>query len=139
MLRRYGINMKIRTVDTSQFINRLRSGDYEMTSMSYPELQYPSSSLMTLFNSRLIDSTWNTARVIDPAVDYLTEQIAASQEDPQRLLHLGHAFDRVLTWNHYMIPQWNLNKFRLAYKNKFAKPDVRPKYDVGLDTWWVIP
>ncbi|GMO34468.1 MAG: extracellular solute-binding protein [Termitinemataceae bacterium] len=137
MLKHYGIIMKIRTVDPSQFINRLRSGDFEMTSMSYPELQYPSSSLMILFHSSHIDSTWNLARIIDPAVDNLVEQIAGSQEDPKRLLHLGHALDRVLTWNHYMIPQWHLNKFRLAYKNKFVKPALRPKYDVGLDTWWV--
>jgi microcin C transport system substrate-binding protein len=36
-----------------------------------------------------------------------------------------------------MIPQWFLPRYRLAYLNKFGVPAVRPKYDKGLDTWWV--
>jgi microcin C transport system substrate-binding protein len=33
--------------------------------------------------------------------------------------------------------EWHLPKFRLAYANKFAKPAVRPRYAIGIDTWWV--
>jgi microcin C transport system substrate-binding protein len=36
-----------------------------------------------------------------------------------------------------MIPQWYLANYRLAYRNKFGIPGVRPKYDIGLDCWWV--
>jgi microcin C transport system substrate-binding protein len=92
---------------------------------------------MIVWHSAYLDSTWNTAGVTDSAVDYFTEQIAASQEDGARLLALGRAFDRILTWNHYIIPEWYSANFRLAYQNKFEKPATHAKYDYGLDTWWV--
>jgi microcin C transport system substrate-binding protein len=134
---RYGIDMRIRTVDQSQYINLLRSRDFDMLARGAPAFPYPSSDLLILWNSRYIDSTWNTPGVSDAAVDYLTEFIAAHQEDDAALTAAGRAFDRVLTWNNYMIPEWFLDHYRLAYKNKFGIPEVRPKYDIGIDCWWV--
>ncbi|MCP4366607.1 MAG: ABC transporter substrate-binding protein, partial [Deltaproteobacteria bacterium] len=63
----------------------------------------------------------------------------ASQDDEEALLHYGRALDRVLTWNHYVIPEWHISKFRVAYWNKFSRPEIRPKYALGIDTWWVDP
>ncbi|MDR2865458.1 MAG: extracellular solute-binding protein [Spirochaetaceae bacterium] len=136
-LERYGIDMKIRSVDDSQFINRLRSRDFDMISWRYLANQTPSSDLMIVWNTKHIDSTWNIAGVSDPAIDYLTTKISENQEDGEKLLALGRALDRVLTWNSYLIPEWNLPSFRIAFKNKFGKPAVRPKYDVGIETWWI--
>ncbi|GHU41787.1 ABC transporter substrate-binding protein [Spirochaetia bacterium] len=136
-LERYGITMRIRNIDVSQYINRLRSRDFDLLANGSPAFQAPSSELMVVWHSQFIDSTWNTPGVTDDAVDYLTEQIAANQEDDAKLLTLGRALDRVLTLNIYCVPQWYLNKFRLAYIDKFDKPNVRPKYDVGFNTWWV--
>jgi microcin C transport system substrate-binding protein len=135
-LERYGISMHIRNVDQSQYINRLRSRDFDMLHSVSPAMPYPSSDLLILWNSRYIDSTWNTPGVSDPAVDYLTDYIAAHQEDDAILSAAGRALDRVLTWNNYLIPCWYLNHYRIAYVNKFGIPPVRPKYDIGLDNWW---
>ncbi|MDR2097629.1 MAG: extracellular solute-binding protein [Spirochaetaceae bacterium] len=135
-LARYGIDMRIRTVDQSQYINRLRSRDFDMLARGAPAFAYPSSDLLILWNSRYIDSTWNTPGVSDPAVDYLTEFIAAHQEDDAALTAAGRALDRVLTWNSYLIPEWYLDHYRIAYKNKFGIPAIRPKYEIGLDCWW---
>jgi microcin C transport system substrate-binding protein len=136
-LERYGIDMHIRTVDDSQFINRLRVRDFDMTAWVFYPNQTPSSDLMIMWNSKHIDSTWNTPGVSDPAVDYLTEQIAANQQNSEKLLALGRALDRVLTWNFYIIPEWHIPFFRIAYKDKFGKPGTSPKFDIGLDTWWL--
>ncbi|WP_443088913.1 extracellular solute-binding protein [Vibrio sp. M260118] len=136
-LRLMGIDMKLRTVDRTQYIKRLRDRDFDMVSSSYFANAYPSSSLMIVWNSKFIDSTYNTAGVIDPAVDYLTEQIADHQQDPDKLLLLGRALDRVLQWNFYMVPQWHYSNYRVATWDKFERPEVRPDYDLGVDTWWV--
>jgi microcin C transport system substrate-binding protein len=136
-LARYGIDMHIRTVDQSQYINRLRSRDFDMLDGSSPAFPYPSSDLQILWNSRFIDSTWNTPGVSDPAVDYLTEYIAAHQEDEALLTAAGRAFDRVLTWNSYLIPEWHSNRYRLAYIDKFGIPPERPKYSLDIDFWWI--
>ncbi|MDN3685989.1 ABC transporter substrate-binding protein [Vibrio sinaloensis] len=136
-LKRMGIEMKIRTVDTTQYIKRLRDRDFDMISSAYSANPYPAPNLMLVWNSNFIDSTYNTAGVIDPVIDSLTEQIANSQENPQALLTLGKALDRVLQWNFYIIPQWHLSKYRVAMWDKFERPDVMPKYDLGQDTWWI--
>jgi microcin C transport system substrate-binding protein len=136
-LKRMGIDMKIRTVDTTQYIKRLRDRDFDMVSSAYSANAYPSPNLMIAWNSNYIDSTYNTAGVIDPVIDSLTEQISKSQQDPEKLLTLGRALDRVLQWNFYTIPQWHLGKYRVAMWDKFERPDTLPKYDLGVDTWWI--
>lgn len=136
-LAKYGIDMHIRMVDTSQFINRLRSHDFDMIAYGSPVNAYPSADMAIVWHSAYIDSTWNIPGVSDPAVDYLIERIMENQENDSALLSLGRAVDRVLMWNFYVIPHWHISEFRLAYINKFARPAIRPKYDVGLDTWWV--
>ena len=88
-LRLLGIDMRLRTVDTTQYIKRLRDRDFDMVSAGYGANPYPSPNLMIAWNSNFIDSTYNTAGVKDPAVDYLTEQIAENQENPEKLLSLG--------------------------------------------------
>lgn len=132
-----GIEMKIRTVDTTQYIKRLRDRDFDMLSSPYSANAYPSPNLMIVWNSNFIDSTYNTAGVKDPVVDHLTAEIAKNQENPDALLYLGRALDRVLQWNFYVIPQWHLSKYRVAMWDKFERPETMPKYDLGIDTWWI--
>lgn len=136
-LKRMGIDMKIRTVDTTQYIKRLRDRDFDMVSSSYSANPYPGPNLMIVWNSNYIDSSYNTAGVMDPVVDELTQKISTSQQDPEALLALGKALDRVLQWNYYIIPQWHLSKYRVAMWDKFERPSIMPKYDLGQDTWWI--
>lgn len=138
-LERMGITMSIRVVDDTQFINRMRSRDFDMISGSYSASHYPTSDLKIIWRSDYLDYTWNTAGVQDEVVDALVDGIEASQDDDAALLAYGRAFDRVLTWNHYVIPEWHISTFRVAYWNKFSRPEIRPKYGLGLFTWWIDP
>jgi microcin C transport system substrate-binding protein len=29
--------------------------------------------------------------------------------------------------------------FRVAFWDRFGRPKVAPKYDLGFDTWWIDP
>ncbi|MDR2632754.1 MAG: extracellular solute-binding protein [Treponema sp.] len=136
-LARFGIDMHIRMVDVSQFVNRLRSRDYDMLDRGYSANAYPSANLVFSWHSDYIDSTYNLAGVRDPALNYLVEGIIAHQEDEEALLAWGKALDRVLTWNHYVIPQWHTSQFRVAYTQQLQKPPIRPRYVLGLNTWWI--
>ncbi len=136
-LEKLGVTMNIRVVDTTQFTNRLRERDFDMISGGYSANYYPSSDLKIVWHSDYIDYTYNTAGVQDPAVDYLVEGIEKHQNDEEALLHWGRALDRVLTWNFYVMPQWHISMFRVAYWNKFERPETRPEYSLGVDTWWV--
>ena len=133
---RMGINVTIRTVDSSQYQNRVWKRDFDMIRGVYPSFFYPNTDVNDVWRSNFIDSTYNQAGVQDPAVDYLVDGILANQENAKALLAWGRALDRVLTWNLYLIPDWTLPKYRIAYWNKFSRPPVKPRYDLGVGTWW---
>jgi microcin C transport system substrate-binding protein len=136
-LKLLGITMTIRSIDVTQYTKRLRDRDFDMVSSSFGANPYPSPNLMIQWHSSYLDSTYNTAGVQSPVVDALTQDIAKSQEDSEKLHALGRALDRVLTWNFYMIPQWYISQYRVATWDKFERPTSMPKYDLGIDTWWV--
>lgn len=135
-LKRLGIDMTVRYIDISQFTNRLRGRDFDMTATLYNTSTYPDANLKIAWSSQYIDSSYNTPGVQDPAIDTLTAQIEKHQGQKEALLSLGRALDRVLTWNQFMIPMWYSNHDRFAYWNKFAMPAVRPAYSLGFDSWW---
>ncbi|HFK7184737.1 TPA: extracellular solute-binding protein [Serratia odorifera] len=135
-LQRLGITMEIREIDASQYTRRVRNRDFDMVSTVYPAMPFPSADLQIYWGSAYIDSSYNTPGVSDPAVDALLAQIAKNQGNEQALLPLGRALDRVLTWNHYMLPMWYSNHDRYAFWDKFSLPAIRPAYDIGFDNWW---
>ncbi|NVK29981.1 MAG: ABC transporter substrate-binding protein, partial [Gammaproteobacteria bacterium] len=136
-LEKLGVSMSIRMVDTAQYTKRMRDRDFDMISSSWQTMLYPNSNLLFYWNSNYIDSTYNKPGVRSAAVDALTQAIADNQENPDQLAVLGPALDRVLLWNFYAIPQWHISMFRVAYWDKFARPSLRPAYDLGVDTWWI--
>lgn len=138
-LERMGVKMNIRMVDTTQFVNRMRNRDYDMISRGYSANPHPSSNLKIIWHSDYIDHTYNAAGVADPAIDALVTAIGEVQEDTEALLHYGRALDRVLQWNFFVMPEWHISSFRLARWDKFSRPRVRPKYTMGLDSWWFDP
>ncbi|OMH29529.1 extracellular solute-binding protein [Motiliproteus sp. MSK22-1] len=135
-LAKIGITLNLRQVDSTQFINRVREHDFDMVSFRYSANPYPSSSLKIIWRSDFVDSTWNIANVTDPAIDALIDGINTHQENPRKLQAYGRALDRTLLWNFYIIPQWHLSAFRIAYWDKFSRPESRPLYSLGIDTWW---
>jgi len=52
----------------------------------------------------------------------------------------AQALDRVLMYGEYLLPNWYIDKHRIAYWNKFAYPKTLPLYfsatDWMLKTWW---
>lgn len=135
-LKRMGINMSIRTVDNSQFFNRLRDHDYDLVSYGFSENYYPNVNLKSAWHSSDPDNVFQFTGVQNKGIDMIIDQIDAAQNYPEQLKKLGPALDRILQWNFFIIPQWNISKFRVAYWDKFSKPKIRPKYGFGISTWW---
>jgi microcin C transport system substrate-binding protein len=42
----------------------------------------------------------------------------------------------VLLWRHYVSPHWYLGFHRLAWWDKFGRPEAPTPYNLGTDTWW---
>jgi len=109
-LERLGIVVEYRAVDTQQYIARINEFDYDMLAVNYIGIK-------------------------SPMIDQLIEEVIAAT-DREQLVARVHALDRVLLWNYFVIPQWYNDYFRVAYWNKFARPEIMPKTTLGLMHWW---
>jgi microcin C transport system substrate-binding protein len=140
-LERMGIAMEIRTVDSSQYVNRLDNYDFDMTSVVWAQSLSPGNEQRDFWSSEAADrpGTRNLAGIKDPAVDHLINEIIAAP-DRQSLVVACRALDRVLLWGYYCIPNWYIRTYRIAYWNKFSRPKIKAKYALGFsDTWWIDP
>ena len=72
------------------------------------------------------------------AIDALVDDVI-NAKDRTGLVTATHALDRMLSWGHYVIPNWHFPYFRVASWDKFARPKVSPPYALALDTWWIAP
>ena len=123
-------------MDNSQITNRMRSRDYGHDAARMAGDAVAQFRLQISWSSEYINSTYNAPGVQSPVIDSLINQIIAAQGNKEKLLPLGRALDRVLTWNYYMLPMWYMAEDRLAWWDKFSQPAVRPVYSLGIDTWW---
>ncbi|MDK9357109.1 extracellular solute-binding protein [Lelliottia sp. V106_10] len=135
-LERLGVTVEIRQVDNAQITNRMRNRDYDMMPRLWQAQPWPNSNLRISWASEYINSSYNAPGVTSPVIDNLIAQITAAQGDKEKLLPLGRALDRVLTWNYYMLPMWFMGEDRIAWWDKFSQPSIRPIYSLGLDNWW---
>lgn len=134
-----GIDMEIRRVDTSQFINRLRSHDFDMVSYIWSQSVSPGNEQRNFWSSSSADvvGSQNIIGLKDPVVDKLVEQLIQANSRESLTLH-ARALDRVLQWGYYVVWNYYTDKWRIAYWDKFGQPAVVPDYDYGLLTWWAL-
>jgi microcin C transport system substrate-binding protein len=138
-LERIGIAVTVRTVDEPQYENRLRNWDFDIITYAWQETLLPGSELRDYWGSRAADQAGsdNVIGIKNSAVDAMIDRVlfAKSRED---LVGACKALDRVLLWNHYVVPQWSYHKLRVAYWDRFSHPDPLPEYGVTAfpTVWW---
>lgn len=138
-LRRLGIEVHVRTVDSTQYQNRLRDFDFDMTTLWYNRHNIsPGNEQRGYWGSEAARTQGgqNIVGIQNPVIDDLLDKLIRAP-DREALITRARALDRVLLWNHYVIPHWHLRGFRVAYWNIFGRPEVNPRYALGFDTWWV--
>ncbi len=141
MLRKIGVTVSLRIIDTSQYISRVNSFDYDMVMLALPQSESPGNEQRDYWSTKAADApgSRNYSGIKNPVVDALVDKVifANSQEE---LLTATHALDRVLLWNYYIVPQFTRPNVWLAYWNKFGMPAKQPDY-LGPDTesWWIDP
>ncbi|MDB4442593.1 ABC transporter substrate-binding protein, partial [bacterium] len=135
-----GIEMDIRVVDTAQYMNRRRDFDFDMMIATFGQSESPGNEQREYWGSSAADipGTRNFAGLKNPVVDEIIEQIISAQ-NRKELVFATRALDRLLLWEHIVIPQWHIAKFRVAYWNKFSRSQIIPRYSLGFDTWWIDP
>ena len=138
-LERLGITVSVRTVDEAQYENRLRSWDFDIITYAWGESLLPGNEQRGYWGSQAADQpgSENVIGIKNPAVDAMIEQVvfAKNRDD---LVAATKALDRVLLWNHYVVPQWTYNKLRTARWDRFGHPNPLPKYGMSAfpTLWW---
>jgi microcin C transport system substrate-binding protein len=132
--------MNLRLVDPSQYENRMKKFDYDMTVVGFGESLSPGNEQREFWGSQSAEEEGgaNVLGIQSKAVDALINQIV-NAPDRATLVTRIHALDRMLSWGHYLIPNWHLSHFRVASWDKFARPKISPPYSLPLDTWWIDP
>jgi microcin C transport system substrate-binding protein len=138
-LERLGITVNIRTVDSVQYQNRLRSFDFDITTALWGQSLSPGNEQRDFFGSQAADrpGSRNIPGIKNPAVDTLIDRIIYAKNYAE-LAASCKAMDRVLLWNCYIVPQFAYGFQRYARWDRFSHPDPLPKYGVsGFPTlWW---
>jgi microcin C transport system substrate-binding protein len=138
-LERLGMTVTVRTVDEAQYENRLRSWDFDMITSAWGETLSPGNEQRGYWGSQAADEpgSYNLIGIKNPAVDALIDQLIFAKNRAE-LEAAAKALDRVLLWNHYVVPQWTYGKVRSARWDRFGHPEPMPKYGRAAfpTVWW---
>lgn len=134
-LKKLGITMNYRTVDSSLYERRTRTFDFDMIVTSFPQSASPGNEQRSMFHSATANDPGsnNMPGIANPVVDAMVEEII-SANDRQHLVAACRAMDRVLMYQDYVVPNWYINVHRIAYRDEFVIPRTLPLY-YDPETW----
>jgi microcin C transport system substrate-binding protein len=137
-LERLGIKATLRTVDSAQWISRVTEFDFDVTTLKFHQSESPGNEQRYYWGSEAADTkgSGNFIGIKNPAVDKLIDRIILAKNRPD-LVAATQALDRVLLWNHYVVPQWDTPYERVAMWNVLGRPGKLPRRDLSLhQVWW---
>ncbi|MGB2247542.1 MAG: extracellular solute-binding protein [Alcanivorax sediminis] len=138
-LKALGINANVVTLDSAQYIERLRNFEFDMMVGSMGQSSSPGNEQKEYWSSEAADrpNSRNLIGIKNPVVDALVDKIIAAP-DRDALIVACRALDRVLQWNYYSVLNWYTDTYRIAYQSRLEHPQFGRYVDPGtaLDTWW---
>lgn len=137
-LEQMGIELNIRTVDLSQYINRIRDFDYDMIVVGYGQSASPGNEQTGYWGSKAANTkgSRNYMGIKNPVVDAMISNVINAGSRGE-LTTAVKTLDRVLLWGEYLIPQWYYPYDRIAHSSKLMRPDSEPLYSTDIYTWWI--
>ncbi|MEM6903542.1 MAG: ABC transporter substrate-binding protein, partial [Pseudomonadota bacterium] len=136
-LARLGIVADIRSVDATQFRQRLNAFDYDVVLYRWINTLSPGLEQRLYWGSEFADQegSRNYAGVRSEAVDALASGIANATSRDDLIAH-AHALDRVLTHGHYAVLLYHLGHDLVAYWDPVRRPTRTPLYGLVIEAWW---
>jgi microcin C transport system substrate-binding protein len=138
VLEKLGIRASVRIVDTSQYQRREDSFDFDIIVAVFQQTESPGNEQRDYWGSEAADreGSRNVIGIKNPAVDKLIDRIILAK-DRQDLVAATRALDRVLLWNHYVVPQYHMPFERLAFWDMYRRPEKLPSKGGSFPrVWW---
>jgi microcin C transport system substrate-binding protein len=149
-LEKLGITLKERNVDFALYRRRLEEYDFDMITIAGGDFTLPDATgLLTAFGSKSADEKGNNnfRGVKSAAADHLLK-VMSEAKTLEELRDAARAFDRVVMWSHWQVPDLYASDEKASYWNKFGMPARRPLFftiDTSsgfaawpLETWWIL-
>ncbi len=136
-LKRLGITLKIRQVDSAQYWSRMKAYDFDIVQQTWRSSLSPGNEQINRWSTRAADiqGTLNYPGVRSPAADALIDALLRAKERPE-FISAVRAFDRVLLSGSYVIPLFYAPGQWVAHWRRIASPASMPLTGVALDAWW---
>jgi len=137
-LKLLGVKTRVRTVDVPQYVRLIETFDFDCIVSSWGQSLSPGNEQRGYWGSASADrnGSRNYIGIKDPVIDQLIERLifATSRKD---LITATRALDRVLLWNHFVVPMWYIGYERTARWNRFGRPEKLPEFSDGFPAiWW---
>lgn len=135
-LKKLGIELNYRTIDTALYQRRLEQFDYDMVVGSFSQSQSPGNEQMDFWHGSNAGNpgSKNYMGLNNPVVDRLVENLVAAP-DRKSLITASQALDRVLLWGDYIVPNWYIEGYRVTYWDQFHRPATAPLYYPQGESW----
>jgi microcin C transport system substrate-binding protein len=137
-LERLGIRPLVRTIDSAQYERRIQTFDFRHRGdeLGPVAVARQRAARFLGLGSRRPARQPQSRRHKGPGVDYLIDRVIFAK-DRDELVTATRALDRVLLWNHFVVPTWHIPYDRTARWDRFGRPDTLPDYTIGFPTiWW---
>ena len=131
-----GIDARFQRIDPAQHTDRRRNRDYDMIFDQYTAFMDTGTGLHQRFGSEAADDVFNPAGLRSELVDAVID-LSLDAPDPETRDAALMALDRVLRYEHFMIPGWFNDTVWVAHWDIFQRPDDTPPFSTGeMDFWW---
>lgn len=138
LVRRVGIEARVRNVDASQYQGRLDAFDYDMIFYEWSQSLSPGNEQSFYWGSASVDEngTRNYMGVRSKAVDAAIGALLAARTHGE-FVAAARALDRVLLSGNYVIPLFYSPTQWVALWKKVKHLQRQSLYGYRSDTWWV--
>ncbi len=140
-LRRMGIDVTVRSVDSAEYKELITKFDFEMTDFERGLSLSPGNEQNLYWSSEAADTegSRNLMGMKSPAAEAMIERLLTSKSQDD-FVAATRALDRVLTAGRYVVPIWYNPVSRIAHARELKYPEHLPMYGdwIGFqpDVWW---
>ncbi|MGL4812620.1 MAG: ABC transporter substrate-binding protein, partial [Beijerinckiaceae bacterium] len=137
MLKRIGIEARVRLVDDIQYWKRMQNFEFDLTPYTYSATALPGNEQFNRWGkaSATRQGSLNYAGVASDAVDaMIAHMLAARTREEYRAA--VHALDRVLLSGFYVIPTFHLKDQWVARSATIKRPAKTPLFGLTPEMLW---
>lgn len=136
-LKRIGVHLDIRTLDTAQFYGALSTYDYDMVSWRWMNSLSPGTEQSIYWGcaAAKTEGSRNYSGICDPQIDELVQTLPQA-ETYKQLTAQAQKLDVALMNQYLFIPLYYMGVDFVARWPEIQHPEKQSLYGMVLETWW---